>query len=602
MKHPRRHLLAGMGATALTASLLFSTGCKPKHDHAHGEGHDHASHAGQASQPKSEALPFTGKLVEIEGVQAIYSLRHPKLILGDLDKLMTEVPETALLRMFLGQLAPFGYPEFTELAADSNIGIALLNLTPETLEAGTPEFVAFAKLKENGKIWNALAQSGFTLEKRDEWTWIAQDPVNFAKISAPAAIFEQVSQPQTQEIRVWGQVSPALLDLAKNAVLAKLESVLETRSPAEQQAAKAYADVIWGYLAQVHSGGGSLDLADDRIALEYFAQFKPETPTGILLRNAHGPAPKLAQYVPADGIFSAVMRQNIPAQIDFVNGLFDALIAVDYPAGADALKSAKTGYLAMSKNSDGGGVVTVNMSLPKGTEAPDVRMFGVNSGSFSEEAVFEGYKTTSELSSTFTNTLLASMASLTPMAPKPSVTQTFNDNALTIDGVRFGSITTTTKIEGVDDQVTHQYFGVANGLLVFTTSEAELRAKLPALLAKKPVSNPVSLTFANDEFFVGAVHGENIVDMVLAGLALDRNDADVQAQIESLKKGYTDAAPVKLTASAGQAKASLSLAIPYKFISQSVKLGQFASAYESQEQPESLPMIDPDLSDMSDEE
>ncbi len=565
----RRSVLTSVSALTLTSSLLLSTGCKPKP-------HDHASHG---------AAPFTAQLTEIEGVQAVYTLRHPKLILGDLDKLMAEVPETSLARMFLGQLTPYGYPEFSEIAAGSNIGVAMLDLTAEELETNKPTLVAFAKLKEGGKIWTALTESRLALEKRGEWTWIAQDAASFAKIKAPAAVTAHIDQPQTDEVRVWGRVSPALLDTAKTALFAKLETALAARTPAEQKAAVAYADVLWSYLGQIHSAGGFLDLNDQGVAIGYFAQFLPESATGILFRNAPGPAPKIAKSVPADGLVSVIMRQNIPAQTEFVNGLLDALIAVDYPAGSKALQAAKTGYLALTKGSDGGAVMTMSMTMPKGNEVPEVTMLGVNSGSFTEADVLTGYKTTLDLSQKFTNAMLTGASSLTSDTPMPTVTLRLIENALTIDGTRFGSVVTTTKEDGPDGKTstTTQYFGVVGGNLVYGTSEAALREKLPAIAAKRDVANPVKLTFVNDELLVGALHGEKLVDMVSAAAQVNLADADIQAQIETLKQGYSAADPVRMTWAGSQAKAAVTITIPYKFISQSVRLGQFAGANKPKE-------------------
>ena len=79
---------------------------------------------------------------------------------------------------------------------------------------------------------------------------------------------------------------------------------------------------------------------------------------------------------------------------------------------------------------------------------------------------------------------------------------------------------------------------------------------------------------------VFAVHGEHLVEAVLAGVKLDRNDTDIQAQIKSLKDGYAASEPIKSTLNTSQAKASMSVAIPYKFISQSIRLAQFSSVHK----------------------
>ena len=561
MISPRRFLLSGVSALALVATFTLSTGCKPK----------------------SHPAPFTARLTEIEGVQAVYTLRHPKLILGDLEKLMKEVPEAALLRMGFMQLTPYGYPEFSELATGSNIGIALLSLTPEELEAGKPTFVAFAKLKEGGKIWTALTQGGLVLQKHDDWTWIAQDASAFAKVKAPAALTAYIDRPQTEEVRGWGRLSPALLTRAKEALLPKIQSKLASRPAAEQKAFVAYVNVLWSYLEQLHSMGGSLDFNDQGLTLVSSAQFLPESSTGTMLRYTPGPAPEIAQSVPSDAFVSAVVRQNITGHVEFVRGLMDALIAVDYPAGAEPLKALKTSYLAMVEHSDGGGVFTLNVAMPKDGQPPAFDMLGVKSGQFTEEQATSFFKNSFAFSQTFTNATIAAISSLTPTASLPEVHQQLTENALTIDGVHFGSVVTTTKIPGAgraQTMTTTQYYGIVGGNLVYAAGEAVLRAKIPALAAKRPVANPVDLVFKDDELAVMALHGSKVVDMIVDSVGGDVSDADIQAQLATLKQDYAAGGPVKITLAGSQAQGTVTLSIPYKFIAQSVRLGQFAASYK----------------------
>ncbi|CAM3036063.1 hypothetical protein [Rariglobus hedericola] len=563
MKSVRRFSLISLGALMLVTALCFNTACSPK--------------------AKTQPEPFTAKLTEIEGVQAVYTLRHPKLISNELDKLMVEVPEAALLRMGLMQLTAFGYPEFSEIEAGSNIGVVMLDVNADELKTAQPTLVAFAKLKEGGKIWSLLSQSGLALQKHGEWIWIAKDASSFDKIKSAEAITTFIAQPQTEEIRVWGRVSPALLAAAKNAIFPQLETKLASRTPAEQKAALDYANVLWGYLAQLHSGGGSFDLNDQGLSLSYYGQFLPDSATGRFLRYAQSPSPKIAESIPADGLFSVVVRQNMHGQIEFVTGLLDTLSAVPYPSGSEALKSAKAAYLSLSEHNDGGAVISMNMSLPKGTQAPELDMLGVNTGKFTEAEINAAYKNMMGLSKEFTNTMLLAASSLNPATPAPGIQQELTENALTIDGTKFGSIVTTTTMSvGGKDQVTKttQYYGVVGGNLVYASSEASLRAKLPAIAAKRPVDHPIKLTLQNDEVAVMAIHGEKIVDTVVAGASFDAADTDIQAQIKTLKDGYAAGEPVKATVTASQAKAAVTISIPYKFVSQSVRLFQFASAYK----------------------
>lgn len=561
----RRLILTGMSALTLAASLQFATGCRPKTD--------------SASEPEK----FTAKLTEIEGVQALYTFRHPKLINQELDTLMTEIPEAALARMFLGNLAAFGYPEFSELAAGTNIGVAMLEVNAEELAAGKPTLVGFAKLKEGGKIWKALSQRGLTLQKQGDWVLISTDADAIAKVKAPAAIIAQIEQPQNEELRVWGRVSPALLDQIKKAAIPLIETKLASLTPEKKKAALAYVDVLWGYLAQLHSGGASLDLSNQGIAIGYNGQFLPDSATGRFLRRNLGSSPKIAESIPADGMVTILVRQNVPGQVEFVTGFLDALIAVDYAPVATSLKTIKDTYLAVSKNNDGGAALSMNMTFPADGKQPEVDMFGVYTGKFTEAQVFKAYQDTIDLSKKFTQGALQAATSFAPGAEIPQIEQKLNESALTIDGIKFGSVVSTTKMNVLgEEQVTisTQYFGVAAGNLVYASNEASLRAKLPAIVAHRKVENPIKLMLKDDEMMVFAVNGENLVEAALTGVKLDRNDTDIQAQIKSLKEGYAACEPIKSTINASQAKASFNVIIPYKFIAQSIRLAQFSSAHK----------------------
>ena len=421
-----------------------------------------------------------------------------------------------------------------------------------------------------------------TLEKHEDWTWIAKDPAAFARIKNSASITARLDIPQTAELVGWGRTNPELLAKAKEFIMPQILAKLSTRPPAEQKAFSAYADIVWSYLEQLHSVGGSLDLNDQGVVLSYSGQFLPDSATGTLLRYGPGPSPAIARSVPSDSLLSIVARQNMPAQVEFVNPLLDTLITVDYPAVAGPLKLAKTSFNSYARQSDGGAVLTMNIIAPKTKGAPPViDLMGVQTGKFTEAEVTSFYKNTVALSDQVTNSMLAASSALTPNAPAVKVTQQLTENALTIDGHKFGAIVSTaeTQVGGKPQTTTTtQYFGVVNKLLVYSTNEAALRAKLPALDSGTPVANPVVVSFQDHEIMTMAVHGERIVDMVTADLPLDLTDGDVKAQIASLKQGYADAAPMTAGVTATQAQATMTINIPYKFIAQSVRLAQFASA------------------------
>jgi hypothetical protein len=81
-----------------------------------------------------------------------------------------------------------------------------------------------------------------------------------------------------------------------------------------------------------------------------------------------------------------------------------------------------------------------------------------------------------------------------------------------------------------------------------------------------------------DEQALMTVQGERVVQLVADAAQIDAADADIAAQLTTLKSGYTAAGPVRIVLSASQAQCTMTLTIPYKFIAQSVKLGQFAQA------------------------
>ncbi|MEN9840828.1 MAG: hypothetical protein RL376_628 [Verrucomicrobiota bacterium] len=567
MPPSRRPLLLGFGCVALGIALLFGTACKPK-----------------ARAQVSTPLPFTGQLLELEGVQAVYSLRHPKLILGDLDKLMAAVPEAGMLRMVLPQLTPYGYPEFSELALEANIGVALLALDPAELKAPKPTFVGFAQLKPDGKIAKALLQAGLVLEVRGEWTWIAKDASAFAKIKSPDTLLSYVNRPQTAELLAWGRATPALLNRAKELLWPKLEAQLVKRAPAEQKAAAAYYDILWSYLAQLHSGGAALDFNEQGIALEYSAQFLPDSAIGTLARYPVGPTPQVAAFVSADAFMSGVVRQNMTGLNAFVGGFLDEVSAVNFPPLADDLQLLKASYFAYADQTDGGAVITLDMAVPEAKKPPVLSMFAVQTGDFTPATVNALYRDSIGFSKRFNRGLFSALAVLAPASPLPEIKQELKENALTVDGLSFGTVTTTTTLDGqTSTQI--QYYGVVDGNLVYGVNEDTLRQKLPALRVAKPLPDAVPASFQESEMLIASISGAKIVDMVGNTVGANLADPDVSARLASLKKGYTQAGPVRMTVSTRQAEIGAKIFIPYGFIAQSVQLGQFASAQRKPARP-----------------
>ena len=118
----KRRVLLSLNAAVAASALLFSAGC-------------HKKEAPQAEGPEA----FTAQLPEVEGVQAILSLRHPSLINQDLEKLMAGVPEAGVhAGGAFYTTAAYGYPEFTDIAAGSNVGVAVLSLSGAEIKGERP--------------------------------------------------------------------------------------------------------------------------------------------------------------------------------------------------------------------------------------------------------------------------------------------------------------------------------------------------------------------------------------------------------------------------------------------------------------------------------
>ena len=280
---------------------------------------------------------------------------------------------------------------------------------------------------------------------------------------------------------------------------------------------------------------------------------------------------------------NAVVRGNPTGQSQFVTGLFDALIAVDYPDFADSLKQAKASYLSTLEHSDAGAVISVDMTLPLDNQQPKIKMIGLTTGDFTAAQLIANCRTSVAGAEKLTNTLFSIITALSPLTPIPQNHQQFNENALTIDGIPFSSVVTTAKttVAGTEKTtMTTVFYGVVGGNIVYAIDEDALRAKLPAIIAAKPLANSIQLAPKADELALVAVQGEKIVQMVAESAHVDLNDADIIAQLNTLKEGYTAAGPVLMSVAASQAQSTVAMTIPYKFIAQSVKLGLFAKAHQ----------------------
>jgi hypothetical protein len=532
-----------------------------------------------AGTPATAPLPFTGQLPEVGGVQAIVSLRHPKLVNQDLGKFMAGVPETAMLRLVLSQFAAYGYPEFSEIAADSNVGLAVLSISAADLKAKSAVTIGLAKLKEGGKLWTLLQASHLAVQKQGDWVLIGKDEASLAKLKSPAAVISYLEEPQAEDLRLWGRASPDLLAALKDQFLLGVNVQLSALAPAQQKAALAYIDVLFSLLAQLHSAGLTLTFTDDAMRLTEFAQFLPDSPAGTYLRYQPGPPPAVAQLVSGDALLTGVFRQDPKAAGDLASATLDPFIAVGYPPVSDPLKRMKASYLALVAASDGGGagVVDVTGEVKDGAPKMTPRFFYTLSGQFTPQIVRSYVQSGKALTDMLTNFMGANFAAKAGAPPGTLPTQ-LTENALTVDGATFDSWVIPNGLGGPEAGRTTDYVGAAGGNLVVADSEATLQQRLPALLAKTALADGIAVPASADEIGRMSLNGAKLVDLAAAAAKLDRSDPDIKAALDGFTADYAAGGPVTSVVTGGQAKGQVELAVPYKFIEASMHLGQYLSA------------------------
>ena len=344
MNHPRRH-----SPTARSASIavLLLLACLPT-----------------LSAATGGPEPFTGQLTEVPGVQAVVSIRHPKLLNQDLEKLMAGVPEAAMLRAVLMQATAFGYPEFSEIATGSNVGLAFTPLFdgPAGVARTDPKFILFVKLNTEGKLWNLLTNAQHLAHTRHgDWTLFAKHEGDFSRLASPDAVIALLEKPQEEDIRAWFRATPGLVERVKAKVREALRPKLETLPEPKRKAALAYLDVVCALVSQLHSIDAGLTLGDKGISLTGSYQFYPGSPIGNALSYPPGPRPAVADFVRGDALVAFAARYNPAAQRDLMDQVLDMLIAVDYPPLAEKLRSFRTDYLAIGDSVDGGAAGTIDV-------------------------------------------------------------------------------------------------------------------------------------------------------------------------------------------------------------------------------------------------
>ena len=536
-----------------------------------------------ASAPEA----FTAQLENIDGVRMLYSLQHPKLIAQCLDKLIAEVPEASYGRILLENYGKqFGYPEFTEIAAGSNIGILQLMLPIKEYKQRPSMPIFFIKLKENGKIWNALVnQFGMSVRKHGEWAMFAQSATAIDSVPDPDAIIARLSAPQAENLRVfvsfYGEAAAAYKDFNNDMISTLIGR--STLPDAEKIAFAAYARILFGEIFDsLHSGYASLNLGDTGVSLVYGAQFKPDTPIGTFLRYRSDATPDigLGRYLANDAILTTSYRYTPKAAKDLADHLINRIIKVDYPPFSEPLaKFHKDGAIYWEQ--DGGcGAMTNNMKIDMtNLQAPQTTSdtFSAHSGKFDQQSR-QYIQSTIELVQKLATHMLT-IVSQASAKKVPQISITSATDALTLEGISFDAmtmnITAATKDITIPPQTT--YFGIANGNLVTSSNEATLKKRLPALLAKKV--QPDNVAAANPlqpyDLVSMSTNGSALADMVFDTAKIDMTDTDAQATLASIKELYKQSGPIRGTVEARQAALTFKADIPYKFISASVKLGRY---------------------------
>jgi len=549
-------------AVIVTALLFQTAGIKP---------------AALAAIPGPE--PFTAQLTEVDGVQAIISLKHPKLVNQDLEKLMAGVPETAMLRTILTQLAPYGYPEFSEVAAGSNIGVAILSPSGAEFKNRSAVLIGFAKLKEGGKLWTLLGQSGLVIQRHGDWILFARAGADIAKLKSPDAVIAYLEKPQAEDLRFWGRASPELFALIRDKVSPGLAAKAASLAPEKRKAAADYLHVLAAMLGQIHDAGIALSFEDAGIRLSYFVQFRPDTPAGILLSYGAGPVPAVAGYISADALGTFVSRNNPKALSNFADSVFDSLIAVDYPPMSERLRKLKTSYEEFMAASDGGGAGTFNLAVVEanGREQLKPRFFYVASGHIGREEAQAYFRQSQTLNNPLAKLLRLSGGPGAGMAPVESHSA-YAENALTVADTSFDCLTVSSSMGGVPFSSVTEYIGVIDGNMVVADSAATLKRQLPALRAGITLADAIPVSDAPGEYGRVTLNGSKLVEQFAVAAKLDLNDEDVKAQIASLKAAFAAAGPAVAVMTAGHAQGVLTLSVPYKFISASINLGTYMSA------------------------
>lgn len=590
--------LRGLSRAILAAGLLLAGACHKA--------------PGVSAPPAAPSVPgpepFTARLPEVEGVQAILSLRPPTLVNLDLKKMMVGVPEASLLRMMLFRLSEYGYPDFEDVASGSNAGVVLLSASAEDVKGKKWVPVGFAKIKEGGKIWNLLEARHVAHLKRGDWVMFAKTYADLGKLESPDPVIAYLEQPQAEDIRVWGRVTPELLAGFRESIAPLIKSKLADLPPARATAITGYLGVFYSMAPQIHSLGLSLSLTDNAIRLAYSVQFLPESTIGKYLRYKPGPQPAVARYVSSNAFLSMEARQDPSAFGEMANSVIDSLLQVDYPPVSARLREFKAAYQGYAAAADGGSAAAFDLSLsaPNGSKGLRTESFTVVSGHFTRDVARQYFK---GLLGLVGKGLTSTLASFKPAAPadltvKIKIRHAYVEDAVTVDGIPFDSLAITSDLNGSEISKSVQFVGVVGGNLVIADNEPALRSRLPALIAGLPLADGVGIPLEGDDQILANVSGGKILDLIVGAAKLDPADEDSKAQVKDLAAEFAAAGPIRWTLAGSQAKATATFTIPYKFVEAGVHFGQWVATHRqvlaalapvpAQTPPANVPLPDDD--------
>jgi hypothetical protein len=314
-------------------------------------------------------------------------------------------------------------------------------------------------------------------------------------------------------------------------------------------------------------------LGDTGLTMGLTVEAEPGTQAGRLLSAEPGPRPAVADYVSGDALVTITYRSNQKALTDYIGYACDTLIATLDKARASKALDAKATVLAAMAACDGGSAGTVDLRVK--TEGGSIQVlpeyFGVESGHIDRDLE----RRRVALAAKFAR--LITLTAPSPQTAKRVTTETsIVPDAATILGVSFDRLTAVSRIGDAKLSETQQYFGVVNGFAVSANSQDVLRARLPALAARRTLADAIATPTLPGEWYRLNLYGPKLVDCAAAAASLDPKDADVKAAVGRIKAEYGAGGPVTSTLTTGGNRAIVTVSIPYPFMEASIHLGAYA--------------------------